>query len=171
MQLNGLANPTSQLFSIPGGAAGTRATLKIMRQVVRRYRKDANVHRFAKSLVQHLPGKAFADEARTLAMWVRNNIRYVRDVNEVETLSTPDQVLATRSGDCDDQATLLATLLESIGHPTRFVAIGMSPNGPFQHVYVETKIGTAWVPLETTENWPLGTHVKAPKRMVFYNSG
>jgi hypothetical protein len=40
--------------------------------------------------------------------------------------------------------------LQTIAHPARFVAIGTKP-GTFAHVYVESLVGKAWIPLETTE--------------------
>jgi hypothetical protein len=51
---------------------------------------------------------------------------------------------------------LLAALLESIGHPCRFVAVGYSRRNEFEHVYVETKIGHTWTALETTMDVPMG---------------
>jgi transglutaminase-like putative cysteine protease len=68
-----------------------------------------------------------------------------------------------RAGDCDDKSVLLAALLESIGHPTRFVAIGFQPDD-FEHVFVETKIADRWISLETTEPVEIGwmpQHIRA----------
>ena len=145
------------LQAIPSGSAGTRATLQHMRRLVREYKKTLPMRQLALSIVRHVNGhKNFAGEVRAIHDYVRRNIRYVKDVNGVETLATPIATLENRAGDCDDQSVLLATLLESIGHPTRFVAIKMRPLGPYVHVYTETRIGPRWVPLETTENWPAG---------------
>ena len=68
---------------------------------------------------------------------MQDNVQYVRDVRGVETLATPIKTLETMQGDCDDQAVLLASLLESIGHPTRFVAMAQTALGPFVHVFTE----------------------------------
>ena len=65
------------------------------------------------------------------------------------------QTMEFGQGDCDDQSVLVASLLESIGHPTRFIAIGFGPAN-YQHVFAETKVGNKWLPVETTEDWPLG---------------
>lgn len=129
-----------------------------MRQLVRRYKKSMPIRQLAFSIIDRVRGhKNFAAQVRAIHEYMVNNIQYVKDVNGVETLATPLKTLEFRKGDCDDQAVLIATLLESIGHPTRFVAIKMKPLGPFVHVYAETKIGKYWVPLETTEKWPVGT--------------
>jgi hypothetical protein len=64
---------------------------------------------------------------------------------------------------------LLATFLESINHPTRFVAVGSEPDY-YSHVYLETQIGGRWYTMETTEPVPAGwepTHTVS--RMVVHN--
>jgi len=131
-----------------------------MRQLVRQYKKSLPIRQLALSIVDRINGsggtKNFSGQVRAIHKYMQKNIGYVRDVNGVETLATPIKTLEYRQGDCDDQATLIAALLESIGHPTRFVAIKMAPFGPFVHVFTETKIGPDWVPVETTENWPMG---------------
>lgn len=100
--------------------------------------------------------------------WVRDQVQYVRDVRGVETLSTPALILAQRQGDCDDKSLLLATLLEAIGHPTRFVAMDFGRR--FSHVSVEVRLGPQWVHLETTEPVPAGWYPRGVRRrLVVYN--
>lgn len=137
------------LKGIPPGSAGTSATLRYMRQLVEDGKKEPAIRQLALSLVGGLASKDFFGEIRALYNYVRSAIRYVHDINGVETLHTALKVLEKRQGDCDDQSILLASLLESIGHPTRFVAIGFLP-GQYIHVYTETKYGPNWIPLETT---------------------
>lgn len=144
-------------MEIPNGTAGTKATLKIMRRMARRYKRYVPLRQLALSIIQDVPGKKnFPAQVQRIQNYVRNNIQYVRDVNGVETVQTPDRTVQNKAGDCDDQSLLVATLLETIGHPTRFVAIKTKPLGPFVHVFTETKIGPRWVAVETTEDWPLG---------------
>ncbi len=140
---------TTTLKGIPPGSAGTSATLKEMRALVASGKKEPAIRRLALSLIGHLPSKDFYNEIATLYQYVRDTVRYVHDIHGVETLHSAVKVLEKSQGDCDDQCILLASLLESIGHPTRFVAIGFLP-GQFVHVYTETKYGVQWVPLETT---------------------
>ena len=128
-----------------------RATLEIMRRFVREARRTPDIRELALSLTGGLAPKDFMGEIAALHRFVRDSIRYVQDVNEVETVSPPVDILRTRMGDCDDKATLLAALLESIGHPARFEALAFAPDD-FSHVIVATKIGAGWLPLETTED-------------------
>lgn len=170
MQLNlPLRRPTSQLEIIPSGAAGVRATLYKMQKLVRGYKKTLPIRTLALNLVKHLPQKDFSGEVRALHAFVRDRIRYVKDIQNVETIHTPERILAYGQGDCDDKSILLATLLASIGHRTRFVAVGFRPN-TYQHVFVETHLKRGWVPLETTEPVDAGWQPKnIQARMVVNN--
>lgn len=144
------------LFDIPSGDAGTRATLRAMRALVRRYRTDSRVRQTATELVAAVPQKSWTSEVSAIFAYVRDGIRYIRDTRGVETVHSPVATMERGQGDCDDKSVLLAALLESIGHPTRFVAVGFDPLGPFSHVYVETRIGPRWVALDPTMDWPVG---------------
>lgn len=128
-----------------------------MRDMARAAIRDPaqKIRTLAMQLVANLPPRSYQREVYRLHQFVRDDIRYVRDPVGVELVSTPARTLDTRAGDCDDKSVLLAALLESLGHPTRFKAIALK-GGPFSHVYVETKIGEAWVPLETIINRPMG---------------
>lgn len=110
----------------------------------------------------HLADMDYAGEARELFHFARDNIRYLQDVRDVETVQTPDVTLQFRTGDCDDKSLLLAALLESIGHPARFCAVAYAAPGEFEHVFVETKIGTVWIPCETVGQMEFGVAPFAP---------
>lgn len=143
-------NQAASFFSVPNGGSGTRATLRMMSKLVKQYRTSGVIRDTASNLVEGLPSQAFRDEVRALFYFVRDDIRYLGDVNEVETLQAPDVTLGTGQGDCDDKATLLAALLQSIGHPTQFVAVGFHEPGIFEHVYVRTLVGDRWIGLDPT---------------------
>lgn len=118
----------------------------------------------AVQLTRHLPQKDWLGEVNALFDFVQGHIRYIRDIRNVETLQTPEKTLQLKAGDCDDKSTLLAALLESIGHPARFHAVGFAP-GKFSHVFVETLVGGKWMPLETTEPYDAG---RAPSGAVMH---
>lgn len=161
---------TASLGWIPSGKDGTVATLRIMGRFVREGKKALPVRSLALHLVQGLPQKDWAGEVSRIHAFVRDKIRYVKDVKGVETLQTPEKTLEIGQGDCDDKSVLVAALLESVGHPTRFVAIALKHPDEFEHVFVETKIGANWVGVETTEPVELGWQPKGvKKRLIFYN--
>lgn len=141
--------PVHRLAALPtDGVDAIRATLKQMVKFARIYQSDMGIVQCARDVVQQIPQKDYMGEMTALQNFVRDCIRYVRDPAEVEMVQTPKVTLQTRRGDCDDKATLLAALLESIGFKTRFAAIGVA-GGPYSHVYTEARLGTAWIPLET----------------------
>lgn len=145
------------LFTIANGDAGTKQTLAFMSKLVKKYKTNQVVRETALSIVQNLPEKNFTNEVRYIHAWVRDRIRYVKDVNGVETLQTPPKTLQLMQGDCDDQTTLLCALLESIGHKTRMLAVATHGRQNFSHVFPETNIGGKWVACECiNSNYTLG---------------
>ena len=148
-------NP-SITVDIPPGAAGIAYTLEVMANMVNDEKRSPQLRGVAAHLVEHLLSKDFTGEVLAVHQYVRDSIRYLRDVHDDETVQTPTQTLFMQAGDCDDQATLVATLLNTIGIPARFVAIGFLPD-TFQHVYAEAYIdGIGWQSVETTENVAVG---------------
>jgi transglutaminase-like putative cysteine protease len=139
--------------------------------MVKDWKKSLPLRTLTLSVVEGVPGhKNFLAQVKRVRDYVRGNIAFVKDINGVETIHTPEATIRNRAGDCDDQSVLVASMLESIGHPTRFVAIKMKPFGPFVHVFTETRVGNRWLPVETTENWPVGMHPpKFAARMVVDN--
>ena len=157
----------SFLGSLPSGSDGTSETLRLMRGLVDRYKTDASVRGLALELVRPLAPKDWRGEIRAVVEYVRDNIRYVHDIAGVETLQTPPATIELEAGDCDDKSTLLATLLASIGHRSRFVAVGYRQPNDYQHVYVEAAHGDDWIPLDATMARPFGWRPRdAVARMV-----
>jgi transglutaminase-like putative cysteine protease len=137
-------------MGIPNGPAGIRTTLHLMANLASRAKTTPQVRELALSIVGLVPGKNFRGEIDRIYTWVRDSIRYTRDVRGVETIQTPAKTIEYMQGDCDDQVTLLAALLESIGIEARFKAVGFTP-GHFQHVYLEARDNGEWIALDPTE--------------------
>lgn len=168
--------PTAVRLLLPPGTAGIRKTLQVMQQLTQQGLRDPVIREHTMRVVQNVRHKDWDGELMGVHAWVRDHIRYVKDpvdtleggrVNGIEYLSTPRAVLRTASGDCDDQAVLLASMLGAIGHPSRFVAVAMNGKN-FSHVFVEspTKRKT-WLAAETTEPVKLGwTPTNVTKRLV-----
>jgi transglutaminase-like putative cysteine protease len=126
-----------------------------MSALVHQYQNNDELRAVARDVISAVPSKSYSAEARVLFYFVRDEIRYTRDPNRFELVQSPDKTLAFGHGDCDDMSVLLATLLESVGHPTRFIAAGFM-GGPIEHVWVETKIGgrdgNRWFAMDATES-------------------
>lgn len=159
------------LARIPSGREGIKLTLQAMSRLVRAFKKDPGIREVAAKLVRALPQYDRVGEVKALHAFVRDSIRYTNDISGVETLQTPKATLELGIGDCDDKSTLLAALLESIGRPTRFAAVGFTENGGHSHVLVEVRSGKrGWVPLETIKQVEAGWGPANVKRvMVAHN--
>lgn len=110
--------------------------------------------------------KDFTGEAQRLHAFVRDEIRYVKDTDGIELLHDAPTVLRVGAGDCDDKAILLASLLGSIGHPTRFIAVAFAPH-QFSHVWLQVYLNGRWIDLEPTEPLPFGRSVPTKDAVAF----
>lgn len=161
MWINGLQKAPSPkprraaLSGIPNGTAGSIVTMRAMRGLVCNAVRDPAQQVRETALLILRGVNAFSSQAQAIQAWVQSNIEYRRDPPDVELVQTPQVTLQLRAGDCDDQAVLVAALLQSTGHPTRFIAVGMNGNS-LSHVLTQTLIGTSWVAVETIEKRPMG---------------
>lgn len=147
---------TATLAAAPSGRAGAFHTIKVMRDFVKKTRIDPVIIDAATSIIFLTPQRDQSAEVNALFEFVRDDIRYVRDVVGLETVADPRIVLRRGVGDCDDQSTLLAALAESVGYPARFVMAGYRAPGVFEHVYVQLLVRGEWLDADPTENGPLG---------------
>jgi transglutaminase-like putative cysteine protease len=159
------------LTDIPPGKQGTFETLKMMAALVREYKMDPGMRELAIGLAADVPPKDTPAEINAIFEYVRDQIRYIGDVSDIETLHIPPLIVEQAAGDCDDKSLLLCTLLESIGYKTRFRAVSMPQDeGLYSHVLADVRIGTVWVALETTEDVPMGwTPPDVVRELPMYN--
>lgn len=152
--------------SYSNGLRGVAQTVAIMRKLTNEGAVDPAIRAAAAGIVYLTPEKDPGSEVAAIFDHVQNRIRYLSDVNGVETIATAAKTLAWKQGDCDDKSILLASLLESIGYPTRFVVAGYTVAGQLEHVYVQVWLGDEWVDLDATEPTPMGW--AAPDPLTIY---
>lgn len=157
---------SGNIVEIANGTAGIYQTLAAMRRMVNACKTDFTIRQAATSTVFLTPEKDELAEIRAIFEFVRDRIRYVKDIYGVETLSTPDKTLEGMIGDCDDQTTLLAAMLEAIGYPTRFVIAGYS-GSDFEHVYLQVWVQGHWIGLDPTEQHPMGWEPPDPTVIAY----
>lgn len=160
---NGYALDQSQSFApmrsemIPGGDSGVSATISMMKNLIRSPQgiKSFRVRQFT---LQAVRGVARGmTEVDAVFHTIKDNIEFRGEYGE--TLQSPEATINFGAGDCDDQAVLAATMLQSLGYDTRFKTIAThdSPQ-ELSHVYVEVmdKQTGAWTPLDPTvaESYP-----------------
>jgi len=155
---------------IQDGAPGVLQTVGYMRELVKMGRVNVSVRQAAELITLNFPQKDRLGEINGLFCYVRDRIRYVGDILDEETLKPAEFTLLTKCGDCDDKAVLLASLLESIGIPTRFVVTGYSTPDEFEHVYLMAMMhyGT-FIEMDPTE--PNAVGWSAPMPVVRYVEG
>jgi len=153
---------SGQIVALADGMRGIEQTLGTMRDLVNQFRTNLDIRQTATATIFLTPEKNQLAEANALFELVRDGIRYTRDINGVETISTPLMTLQGRIGDCDDQVVLLATLLEAVGYPTRFVVAGYNLPGELEHVYLQAWLNGQWVNMDPTEHHPMGWAAPRP---------
>lgn len=153
------------------GAAGARQSLRIMRGIVLRYRYNPLVITYARQIVNiaGIRTRDYPAQVNAIFNWIQDNIAFTRDPRGIDLYMTPDVVLRTGAGDCDDMAILFATFLESLGHPAAFMAIQQPGFDTFNHVIALTRIGTRWICADCSDgDHALGYCPPAANTLVVY---
>lgn len=120
--------------------------------------EDIAIRTLAMQITAGAMQKDYRTEACLCLAFARDRIRYVRDMRNVEVIQVPRRTLQLGAGDCDDKTVLLASMLSSIGHRTRFVAIAQIPD-EFVHVWLQSYCHGKWLDLEPTEPIDCGERV------------
>jgi transglutaminase-like putative cysteine protease len=136
---------------VPEGDAGIRATVQQMEKLLYGSKgvKSWTVRQAAIEAVRGV--ERGQPEIDSVFEWVRDNIEFRGEYGEL--LQSPEATINLAAGDCDDQSTLIAALLSSLGFETRFRTIAMREDpSEYSHVYAEVrdKQTGGWIPLDTT---------------------
>ena len=157
--------PRIRVVRVPAGDAGTLETARIIARLMREGSKDFYVRQKAIAIFRAcgVRPKDRLGEVSALFEWVRRNVRYTRDIWQVETLHTARRLLELRAGDCDDMTILLGAMLMSTGHPVRLVLAGYHPAKPhgYSHIYPEVNVRGRWIALDSTLPHPMGWQPRA----------
>lgn len=152
---------------IPGGDAGTAATIARMRDMVDAGKHSEEIRQEFISPILHgqmypnrqCAAKDYLCYVRNFFEFCRDKILYVYDPAGIELVEHPLLVLRKKMADCDSVCVALCTLCESVGLPCRFVTIRSDAANPdvFTHVYCECKVPRkGWVPMDATMSHPFG---------------
>ena len=152
--------PRISICRVPKGRRGTLVTAGLIARMIGDGAKDFYVRQKAIEIFREARARPKDRWAEICALfnWVRNNIRYTRDIFRVELLHTPRRMLELRAGDCDDMTILLGAMLLSTGHPVRLALTGFRPNKPhvYTHIFPEVNLVGKWIALDATMNRPIG---------------
>jgi len=152
--------PRIRIVRVPKGPRGTMASAGLIAELIRDGARDFYVRQKAIEIFREAaaaPKDRWA-EVCALFNWVRNNIRYTRDIFRTELLHTARRMLELQAGDCDDMTILLSAMLISTGHPVRLALTGFRAKKPhgYSHIYPEVYVNGKWIALDATMNRPIG---------------
>ena len=125
----------SRAYRLPGGDAGTRATVSLMKQKAEgpEGAEHPGVRDFALQAVEGCPARDDWAQAEALYHAVKNRVEFRGE--RAETLQTPWLTLQWGAGDCDDFTMLLVACLMSLGIPANIETISYGPVRDYRHVY------------------------------------
>lgn len=164
---------------LPDGEAGVDQTVRAMFKIGLgpNGAKSPRIRALAIKIVRDagVREKDYYGEAVAIYNWVRDNIRYLRDPVDQETLSQPEHMVfaengspAPMAGDCDDKTVLLMALLGSIGIDSYPVVVGTDPK-LYSHVYLHAiippgnhRMAGQVVPMDAIMPWPAGKEAGPP---------
>lgn len=157
---------------IPGGDAGTFATLGRMRMLARRAAILPVIRMTTAELVRDVPPPM---QPRVIQGFVTERTTFLPDPTHAELLHSPEvlmQQILTRGIvpiDCDDVAMLTASMALAVGLRARFVVVGFrsSRSAPFRHVWTDIHVpgSRLWLSVDPTR--PLQPNLgQVPTRRV-----
>lgn len=165
--------------SLPLGGdpdAKVRRTVAAMRAVVMESLRDPAIVERAAAIVRNVDGRDKLGQIRALRAWLASNVRFLPDpLIDGDVIRTPALLLrqfdrdGVIRGDCDDVATLTATLGHAVGIAARFVTLGFNgPAAPFQHVFCELADDAGgWHQMDVTETAATRAAQKPTRREVY----
>jgi transglutaminase-like putative cysteine protease len=135
-----------------------------LREMVDEYRGHAGIRARARDIVSreyNCEPRNSMQYAIAIGSWVQANVTYMQELPE--EFQTPVNTLLTRFGDCDDFASVTASLCESIGIESELVGMEwLTPTGPggamvlgFGHIFCRAVVHGARVPLDATLEFPI----------------
>ncbi len=144
---------------LPDGEAGTDHTIERMRAAVGRSRTSQMVHQVAAAIAGDQPNRDKPAQLLALDTFLRRTVHFKPDTLGAEVLRDPEQLLheigvnGTTGADCDDVATLGASIVQSLGMRPYFVVCAKRPGGPWIHVHyaAQPSSGSRLIPFDPQE--------------------
>jgi len=157
---------------------GPAHTLQAMRKAAHGPRGERSllVRSVTEQIVSGIHPKDYLSEILAIRYWVAKHVRYANDPTHVELIKDPQRLVeevqarGIATGDCDDGATLIATMAMQLGRDARLVAVGFGKPGQYSHVFakvLEPKSKT-WIvcdPVAGTDEASMLARVKTRKEV------
>jgi predicted transglutaminase-like cysteine proteinase len=110
--------------------------------------------------------------AEKIYLYVRDNIKFIDDIENVETLQYPERTIKNGFGDCDDMVILMGALYRSIGYSIALVLIKMNGNADYNHIYIAVLTDEGWKMCDAANkegifNWEISKDDYVKRKIVF----
>lgn len=132
-------------------------------------KQDPLIRQLTAKVLQNVPERDWDAEVVAIFDFVRGNVRYTRDIDNIELFQKPVRTLQVGIGDCDDLTILLASMLQSVGYPCLLEVVGVSGD-VFEHIYLKVGVPpagpTKWIALDASRDEPAGWEVPAEQVKV-----
>lgn len=122
-----------------------------------------------------VPEKDWRSEVELIYRAVRNNVRYTRDLTNIDTYQHPARTLESGSADCDDFTSLLCSMLLTVGYPVKLHVMETKDQqtgkraGTWTHILMlvglPPRAPKFWLPLDASLDKNPGWY--PPKAMVY----
>lgn len=158
-----------------------KTTVANILKLIREGRADPRIREAAIGAVRaaEIPFTAYPLVIKTIAEFVKENVGYARDPDRTDQIYPPWQILeealTTDLGaavDCEDQACLAASLLESLNLNLPVKVVIVSKTGQlWDHVFL--RVGyppdnpTRWVSVDTTISPPSGREIPYVDQKIY----
>lgn len=102
--------------------------------------REPSVRSRALELARTFPGDRDWKQARNIFEYVRDQVKYISDPRGFEHVQSPRQTMASRAGDCEDQAILLASMWSAVGFRAALVLADTNGDRVPDHAYTAAYI-------------------------------
>ena len=103
-------------------------------KLILKYKAEPIIRKLAIEITKHCKKRDYLCEVYSIYDFVINNIRYIHDIEGVDTYQSPIRTIELQAGDCDDHTILIASLLQSIGYPV-VIKIISQDGETYNHIY------------------------------------
>lgn len=128
-------------------------TVRLIYNIIEEQKASPKIRGLALRLIKNCPENNQLAEIKALFYYVRDNIRFVRDTYNLETLQYPENTIKWKGGDCDCKVILLGSLLSSIGNRIRFSIYKINNPIEFDHINLQVYLRKKgrWLTLDPTK--------------------
>ena len=156
-------------FGLSGGFDSGVQTASLIKKQSQEYKTDPKLRGLAVSVVRNVNHNDYLGQVNAVYNFVKNNVKFVRDIAGIETLQSPWVTLPEQysnkgigAGDCDDQSLLIISMLQSIGFQgIKLRVVNYLPTDmEYRHIYAIVNIGGKDYAIDTVYGKGVGSEVK-----------